>query len=232
MLLVKADLNVDRVVGTSSGAYAGSLHCAGYQPHEIAKELCHVPPIRLLRFNFIFWNGFFLLDAVVERLRQILPPTFESLNKPLAVGVVNAKGEHQLLQSGPLPEAIAASGAIPLLFAPVTITGNDQSPFLDGGIRDRTALELWRSTSAQQRGTSLEKPAPAVVHLVARSSFFSGTEDACNVNARRVFLMKSKRSKRSLLGLGDYKQEMIDTYDRLMPSMEKTRDRLLERVRV
>jgi predicted acylesterase/phospholipase RssA len=76
------------------------------------------------------WRGGVLsLDAVVDRLAQLLPPTFEELERDFAVGVVNAAGEHVLIDSGPLPEAVAASAAIPFVFSAVDVPGG----FLLGG---------------------------------------------------------------------------------------------------
>jgi predicted acylesterase/phospholipase RssA len=63
------------------------------------------------------------LDAVVARLAQLLPPTFEGLQRDFAVGVVTAEGEHLLIDSGPLPEAVAASAAIPFVFSAVDVPG-------------------------------------------------------------------------------------------------------------
>ena len=64
-----AGLRVSAVMGTSSGALAGSLYAAGYSPTAVARELSRVPPIRLLRRNARTWEGFFVLDGVVNRLR-------------------------------------------------------------------------------------------------------------------------------------------------------------------
>ena len=40
-----------------------------------------------------------------------------------AVGVVSKEGDYRLIDSGPLPEAVAASAAIPWIFNPVNIPG-------------------------------------------------------------------------------------------------------------
>ena len=40
-----------------------------------------------------------------------------------AVGVVSADGVYRLIDSGPLPEAVAASAAIPFVFEPLQIPG-------------------------------------------------------------------------------------------------------------
>jgi hypothetical protein len=63
------------------------------------------------------------LDAVIARLEELLPPTFEDLDRDFAVGVVTAEGEHLLIDSGPLPAAVAASAAIPYVFSSVDVPG-------------------------------------------------------------------------------------------------------------
>lgn len=95
----------------------------GYTPEEVAARLCEVPPIQLLKPNFQFWKGLISLEYVIERLEKLLPPTFEDLEREFAVGVVDSKGQYRLINSGPLPEAVVASGAIPVLFAGVDIPG-------------------------------------------------------------------------------------------------------------
>lgn len=82
-----------------------------------------MPPVQLLRPNWEFWKGFLSLAGVVERLQEVLPPCFEDLDREFAVAVVDSRGCHKLINSGPLPEAVAASGAIPFLFAGVNIPG-------------------------------------------------------------------------------------------------------------
>ena len=39
------------------------------------------------------------------------------------MGVVTKEGQYRLIDSGPLPEAVAASAAIPFVFAPVHVPG-------------------------------------------------------------------------------------------------------------
>ena len=97
----------------------------GASTMQVAQVLSEVAPIQLLRFSsFPPWRGGFLsLNGVIERLRQVLPPTFEDLDCEFAVGVVTADGRHVLIDSGPLPEAVAASAAIPFVFEHVHVPG-------------------------------------------------------------------------------------------------------------
>lgn len=63
------------------------------------------------------------MDGVVQRLSELLPATFEGLEREFAVGVVTADGQHVLVDKGPLPEAVAASAAIPVIFSSVDVPG-------------------------------------------------------------------------------------------------------------
>ena len=120
---------------------------------QVAAELARVAPIQLLRPNMQPWKGGVLsLDPVVEHLRQLLPATFEELPVPLAVGVVDQTGKHMLIRSGPLPEAVAASAAIPMVFAAVDIPGKDfaaiGSTFANVSFSSHTLFKLAITLSA------------------------------------------------------------------------------------
>lgn len=91
---------------------------------QVAGFLSEQAPIQLLQPCFEPWRGGLLsLDGVVQRLSELLPPTFEDLQRDFAVGVVTAEGEHVLVDQGPLPAAVAASAAIPFIFSSVDVPG-------------------------------------------------------------------------------------------------------------
>lgn len=91
---------------------------------QVASFLSEQAPIQLLQPCFEPWRGGLLsLDGVVARLSELLPPTFEELQRDFAVGVVTADGEHVLVDQGPLPQAVAASAAIPFIFSSVDVPG-------------------------------------------------------------------------------------------------------------
>lgn len=48
-------------------------------------ELSRVPPIQLLRPSCRPWRGAMDLRGVVARLAEVLPPSFEDLERPFAV---------------------------------------------------------------------------------------------------------------------------------------------------
>jgi predicted acylesterase/phospholipase RssA len=91
---------------------------------QVAQLLSEKPPIQFLKPSLEPWRGGLLsLEGVVERLRELLPPTFEGLERDFAVGVVTTDGTHVLIDQGPLPEAVAASAAIPFVFSNVDVPG-------------------------------------------------------------------------------------------------------------
>jgi predicted acylesterase/phospholipase RssA len=92
--------------------------------------------------------------------------------------VVGAGGEHVLLHDGCLPTAVSASAAIPVVFAPVAVPGRADGPFIDGGIRCRIGLDLWRR---HRYGDEPAAASPAVVHLIGRSSPFSGNDSTAGL---------------------------------------------------
>jgi predicted acylesterase/phospholipase RssA len=128
----------DAVVGTSSGALVGALWVSGMPLPAIARLLSERPPAHWLSLHSSPWQGLFSTRRIEAELSRHLPRTFAELERPFAVGVADSDGHHQLIHSGPLVEAVAASGAIPVLIAPVTIDGRR---YHDGGAVDRLALD-------------------------------------------------------------------------------------------
>jgi NTE family protein len=191
-----AKIPVDAVCGTSSGAIAGAMFAAGMSAADVASELSRDRPMAAVRPHTRPWDGLFALDAMIERLRTFLPATFDDLARPLAVGVATRDGRPALLTKGPLPEAVAASCAIPKLFAPVRIGAHT---WVDGGPFDRTGLPAWRALVGDR---------PAIVHLVEPSR--SGA--AADTGNHPV--VHSGKTAASLLDLGDFGRELAETHAR------------------
>lgn len=177
---------VAALCGTSSGALAASLWAAGMPARDVLKRLTEVAPLKQVRPSGRPWRGMFSLKPVIASLRRDLPARFEDLQRPLGVGVMDRARRPVLLTAGPLPEAVAASCAIPRLFAPVPIDG---ALWADGGLVDRTALTAWR---ARRPDTSV------VLHLVDRSKGLDVDADLASVR-----VVRSPRSFARLWDLGD-----------------------------
>lgn len=183
-------LAVKGVMGTSAGAISGSLLASGLKPSEVAAELSALAPIDYMRVHNRPWEGLLDMQGVTQRLRELLPSTFEELPIPFACAVVDSQGKYRVVRSGPLAEAVTASAAVPVLFAPVTVPG--YSSCRDGGISDRVGMDPWLESSGRTR--------PTIVHIIQRSSPFSG-KDAVDDTMDGVVIVRSPKSGQTLLSL-------------------------------
>ena len=214
-------VSVQGIMGTSAGALTGSLLAAGYPVEAIADELSRVAPMQLLRPSQDLRNGALSLQRVVQRLEVLLPPTFEDLPHKFAVGVVGSDGKHHLIHQGPLAEAVAASAAIPGLFEPVHIEGFEHSPCSDGGAVDRVGLKQWRT---YRRNSEEGRVYRALVHVIGRSSPFSGADDVENMGEEDIWVVHSPKSGQSLVSLGDFEDQRRMAYDRTALAFERAWD--------
>lgn len=121
----------DLIVGTSAGSVAGALYAAGHGGFELQEMT-----FDLDRAAFADWQWFgrgllkgqALQDFINERVgnRRI-----EQLPKPFACVAAKLRtGEGVLFKSGDVGLAVRASSAIPGVFAPAVIDGEE---YVDGG---------------------------------------------------------------------------------------------------
>jgi len=201
----ESGIAVEGLCGTSSGALAAALWAAGLSAGEVARELSAQRPIARVRPHWAPWRGLCSLGPLIERLAQVLPPTFEALERPFAVGVMAPDGEHRLLNSGPLPEAVAASCAVPYLFAPVRVEG---TAYRDGGAADRLGLIGWR----RWRGDL-----PLLVHLVERSYGAAGDDELGD-----ELVVRTPASGARLWNLGDFTAQLEEARALTAQRLEQT----------
>ena len=195
----EARIEVDGVVGTSSGALAGSLWVSGLDARALAAELSSRRPLALCSPHLAPWRGLFRMDAVIAHLEELLPPRFEDLPRPFGVGVMTSTGEHRLVTSGPLVPAVAASMAIPRLFVPVALDGE---PCADGAFVSRTAFEAWQAHRSGPR---------SLVHLVDATSGAAEEPDFGD-----AWVVRTPRSGAKLWSLGDFEGQLEEARQRTM----------------
>jgi len=187
----EAGLEVGAVCGTSSGALAAALWAAGMPAAEIGRELSSQPPIRSMRPSLKPWRGLIRIEPVIARLRPLLPATFAGLRRPLGLGAMDRAKTHHLLTQGPLPEAVAASCAIPYVFQPVTIGGRR---LWDGGAVDRLGLAGWRRWRPGRR---------ALVHWVEGTR---GKEPGAELDGLEI--VRTPPSGASFFDLGEFEAQV------------------------
>mmetsp|Transcript_46090 Transcript_46090/g.96790 ORF Transcript_46090/g.96790 Transcript_46090/m.96790 type:complete len:314 (-) Transcript_46090:2340-3281(-) len=211
------DLNllsrVGRYVGTSSGALAASMLAAGLSADRVATELSAKRPILQVRPSSRFWRGPLSTKSLQKRLKTILPETFEELPTPLAVGVYDVKTrEARLVSSGPLVPAVAASCAVPSIFAPVRL-GEDQRLHADGGAIDRTFVRGWRDWEMADGAAGGGRR--ALVHLISsqEDGVYSERDGIPGDGDREdlIDIVHSPRTEGGLFSLGDFEGERRNT---------------------
>ncbi len=188
--LEQLDIEVPAVVGTSSGALIGALWWSGFRLDDVTRLLTRERPLASVGWHPAFWRGPLTLRPVIDQLRAILPSTFEGLSKPFGVGVTDPGGQYRLLTSGPLPEAVAASCAMPYLFRPVNVAGQ---MFIDGGAADHRGIQAWREWRGARRH--------AVVHEILG---WRGKRAPPSPSPVGCTVVESPRAPASFLSLGDF----------------------------
>jgi NTE family protein len=147
-------LRPGRIAGASAGALAGGLWAAGLRGEELARII----------YDFHFLRAFFDLGAFLRlpgivtgiagagllsgvRMRRYLSRCLgerriEDLKSPrLEIAVSNLTRQcPEVRDSGPLSEFMIASCAMPVLFKPQRIGGED---FLDGGVANESPFDHW-----------------------------------------------------------------------------------------
>lgn len=155
----------------------------------------------------------FSLRGLIKHLRTLLPNDFDQLQTPLAVGVFGASGQFELVTAGSLPEAVAASCAIPFVFQSVRF-GDPPQNFADGGVKDRLGLQAWSEWSDSNSafvhlvGTSRKpsKGTPVVVSPI-------GSSEGLEVPAGRSLLVaRTPKASASFLSLNDYQAQKDHAY--------------------
>ena len=195
----RSEHEVTGVCGTSSGALVGALWAAGIGADGILERIVAQQPFALMRWNWRVWEGLYSLDDVVSQLTEWLPARIEDLPIPFGVGVMDREGRPRVLSSGPLPQAVAASCAIPHLFVPVEV---GEAVYQDGGVVDRTGLDGWQLLRGSQA---------TVLHLVDRTG---GAETDLDAIDAAVRVIRTPKSGARFWNLGDVARQMQEAEDR------------------
>lgn len=128
--------------GTSSGSIVAAFYCYGYKPKEILSVF------KTTRFYKLIWpalktSGLLNMQKAERVFHNYFPEnSFDALNVLLYVTATSLKtGKATVFHKGALTEALMASSAIPVLFHPVRINGED---YVDGGIVDNLPVSPLR----------------------------------------------------------------------------------------
>lgn len=132
----------DVLSGTSAGAIVAALYASGKSPAEI---LALVKEASLFKFFKVGlpYAGLTKHTYLKERLKEtIAEDSFEALQVPCYIAISNLNtGVCEVRNSGPLFDVVAASSAIPLIFQPVEIDGQQ---YVDGGLLENMPVAAIR----------------------------------------------------------------------------------------
>ncbi len=148
--LEEAEIQLDILSGTSSGAIVGALHGYGYSTNEILKMVLEIKPWRLIS-PALNTKGLLKIEVLQKFLEKHLPVNdFNSLKTPLRVAATNLRtGKTEYFSKGKLIDAICASCCIPVLFNPVKYNGE---LYFDGGILNNLPVEAIRTDTERVIG--------------------------------------------------------------------------------
>lgn len=139
-VLVREQIPIDLIVGTSMGGIVGVLFGLGFSPAQIAEELSPLQGASFLdRLKLISTRG--RQRRAHEHFAETLTgKTFANLRLPVILMAVDmVHGEEVTLSAGPLLPAVLASSAVPGAFPPIHHHGMQLA---DGGVIDSLATHV------------------------------------------------------------------------------------------
>jgi NTE family protein len=148
-VLVKNNIPIDYIAGSSAGALIGGLYAALrdiYQVERIARKLTYRDLASALADPRIF-SGMFKGERMVKFLTGLVGEiNIEDLPIPFSAVTTNLlTGQTSPIMKGDLARAIRASGSVPFLFQPVTHKGQH---YADGVISMPVPVKIVRNMGA------------------------------------------------------------------------------------
>ena len=144
--LEEAGIEVDVIVGVSSGAVVAALHAGGIRAAELEASALAIEDSDLLDFT-LFGPGVIeggRLQAYINGMLGNRP--IEALQKPFAVIAAERETSRMIIfNRGNTGLAVRASASVPKLFWPVVIRGTE---YVDGGVANRVPVSVAREMGA------------------------------------------------------------------------------------
>ena len=167
-ILQREKIPIDLIVGTSMGGVVGVLYSLGLTADEIIAALDFPQPTPLENVKLLTSR------ARQHRWRTRLTglvgeKSFGDLNLPLTLMAVDMiSGQEVMLNQGPLVPALLATSAVPVLFPPVHLNGQQLA---DGGVIDSLATHV--AVGSRREGGN-----PAARHVLPMSPLRRREEQA------------------------------------------------------
>ena len=163
-------LEPDIVIGTSAGCVAGALYAAGYSGFDLQQMAFDLERTRVTDWT-LFGRGMLKGDALQAYVNDAVKQVpMEKLKRRFScVAVKLQTGEAVVLDHGDVGAVVRASSAVPGVFEPMRIDGED---YVDGGLRSPVPIREARALGADiviavdvsSRGTGPADSALSVMH--------------------------------------------------------------------
>jgi hypothetical protein len=95
----------------------------------------------------------------------------------------------------------------------------------DGGVVDRIGLSAWRQRRRlqQQFGRRSARLPPCLVHVIERSSPFSGSDDTEAAGESAIHVVRCPKSGVNFFDLGDFERQFTDAHQRASSRLQSYR---------
>jgi NTE family protein len=152
-VLLREQIPIDVITGTSMGGIVGAMHAVGMTPEQMEAEATKRGEIgHIFKLVDLQLVGSGLLGG--KRIKKMLiemlgaETTFADLRLPLAVIATDYNsGREVVLKEGNVADAVRATMSVPGVFEPVELGGYQ---LLDGGVLDNVPVGVARSLGAEK----------------------------------------------------------------------------------
>jgi predicted acylesterase/phospholipase RssA len=147
-VLVREQIPIDLIVGTSMGGIIGVLLALGYTPPQVADEMSALLSISFIESLKLLSSRGRQRKAQTHLAETLEGKTFADLALPVTLMAVDmVHGCEVTLTEGPLLPAVLASCAVPGAFPPVT---HNDAQLADGGVIDSLATHVAYQQGAEK----------------------------------------------------------------------------------
>jgi NTE family protein len=167
------NIKIEAIAGVSIGAIIGAFFSAGVQPLQMKKIMETQSFTKLFHFS---WNkkGLLKMDILYDIMDKYIPDVnFDNLKIPFHAGLSNLDtGQFEIMNSGNLKKAVAASSSIPVIFEPVLINEHN---YVDGGLFNNMPVEPLLNTNSFVLGIHVNnfKPSDELTFITVAERVFT-----------------------------------------------------------
>src|SRR3989338_5082296 len=145
-VLTRHHIPIDLIAATSVGALLGVFFSAGITPARMEAGAKRLGWVRLLKVTFPLRGAFSSRKLERYVIKNIGNKSFEELNIPISIVATDLmEGEKDVINSGPVAPAVAASASMPGFFEPHQRNGKQ---LVDGLVVSNVPVSVVRDMGA------------------------------------------------------------------------------------